>query len=31
MQLNDDMYMLALPLQRGDQTVYFGSVIRFSR
>ena len=23
MQLNDDLYMLALPLQRGDQTVYF--------
>ena len=23
MQLNEDLYMLALPIQRGDQTVYF--------
>ena len=23
MQLNDDLYLLALPIQRGDQTVYF--------
>src|SRR5215211_7387128 len=23
MQLSDDLYMLALPIQRGDQTVYF--------
>jgi glyoxylase-like metal-dependent hydrolase (beta-lactamase superfamily II) len=23
MRLSDDLYMLALPLQRGDQTVYF--------
>jgi glyoxylase-like metal-dependent hydrolase (beta-lactamase superfamily II) len=23
MQLNDDLYMLALPIQRGDQTAYF--------
>jgi glyoxylase-like metal-dependent hydrolase (beta-lactamase superfamily II) len=25
MQLNDDVYMLALPIQRGDQTVYFNT------
>ena len=25
MQLNDDLYMLALPIQRGDQTVYFNA------
>ena len=23
MQLNEDLHMLALPIQRGDQTVYF--------
>jgi glyoxylase-like metal-dependent hydrolase (beta-lactamase superfamily II) len=25
MQLNDDLYVLALPIQRGDQTVYFNA------
>ncbi|MEP7190263.1 MAG: MBL fold metallo-hydrolase, partial [Roseiflexaceae bacterium] len=25
MQLNDDLYMLALPILRGDQTVYFNA------
>ena len=25
MQVNDDLYMLALPIQRGDQTVYFNA------
>jgi glyoxylase-like metal-dependent hydrolase (beta-lactamase superfamily II) len=25
MQLNDDLYLLALPIQRGDQTVYFNA------
>src|SRR5215212_958953 len=25
MQLNDDLYMLALPIQRGDQIAYFNA------
>src|SRR6478672_6471908 len=25
MRLNDDLYLVALPMQRGDQTVYFNA------